>query len=106
MGLAVGGIGMSLTDFCRCTPQEFHCIYRSWEQMHQHQPWEQARFLACCVLQPYSKKALKATDVCRFGWEEPQNNPPPEQSTRQRFEELKKRAEAKRPPRFPEKTPE
>lgn len=94
MGLAVGGIGMTLTDFCRCTPREFFSIYKHWEHTQVHQPWERARFLACCVLQPYSKKALKATDVCRFGWDEPSAEAtlPAVQSTRQRFDELKRRA--------------
>lgn len=94
MGLAVGSIGMSLTDFCRCTPHEFHCIYSHWEQTHLRQPWERARFMACCVLQPYSKKALKATDVCRFGWDaERKAIATPAESTRERFEELVKRSE-------------
>lgn len=92
MGIAVGSIGMSLTDFCRCTPHEFFLIYRHWEQSHVRDPWERARFLACCVLQPYSKKALKVTDVCRFGWDEQEKHTPATESTKERFEELKRRA--------------
>ena len=91
--MAVGGIGMSLTDFDRCTPQEFHRIYEGWSRHHLQEPWERTRFLACCMLQPYSKKALKATDVCRFPWEKGQNigKAEAEASTRERFEELVKR---------------
>lgn len=55
-GIAVGSIGMSLMEFCHCTPHEFFCIYKSWEQTRMREPWERTRFLACCVLQPYSKK--------------------------------------------------
>lgn len=91
MGLAVGSIGMSLTDFCHCTPHEFHCIYRSWERTRMREPWERTRFLACCVLQPYSKKALKVTDVCRFEWETEEKKQVAAESTRERFEELKKK---------------
>lgn len=94
MGMAVGSMGMSLTDFCHCTPHEFHCIYSHWERTQLRQPWERARFLACCMLQPYSKKALKATDMCRFGWDTPEQQVPVQESTRERFEELKKRMEA------------
>lgn len=92
MGLAVGSIGMSLADFCRCTPHEFHCIYRSWEKTRMREPWEQTRFLACCMLQPWSKKTLKVTDVCRFEWDAERKATAPEaESTKERFEELKKR---------------
>lgn len=34
------------------------------------QGWEQARFLAAAVLQPYSRKTLKPEDVAKFPWEE------------------------------------
>lgn len=95
MGIAVGSIGMSLRDFCQCTPHEFHCIYSHWQQTQMREPWERARFVACCILQPYSKKALKATDVCRFGWEEAEQRQPVVESTKERFEELRRRAEAK-----------
>lgn len=90
MGLAVGSMGMSLTDFCNCTPHEFFCISRHWEQTQMRDPWERARFLACCVLQPYSKKALKVTDVCRFSWDMQEKLSLAVESTRNRFEELKK----------------
>lgn len=39
---------------------------------------------------------MKATDVCRFGWDKPQEAAVPvAESTRERFEELKQRAEIK-----------
>ena len=74
-------------------PHEFFCIYKSWEQTRMREPWERTRFLACCVLQPYSKKALKVTDVCRFEWDaERKATASAEESTRERFEELKRKA--------------
>ena len=85
---------MSLADFCQCTPHEFHHIYLNWERTYLRNPWERTRFLACSILQPYSKKALKVTDVCRFGWDTPEQQVPVQESTRERFEELKKRVEA------------
>lgn len=85
---------MSLTDFCHCTPHEFYSIYRNWERTQMRESWERTRFLACCMLQPYSKKTLKVTDVCRFEWDaERQATAPAAESTRERFEELKRRVE-------------
>nr|DAV78518.1 MAG TPA: hypothetical protein [Caudoviricetes sp.] len=85
---------MSLTDFERCTPDEFSQIYLYWERTHVHELWEQTRFLACCMLQPWSKKALKVTDVCRFEWDNRADHTPRhEESTRERFEELVRRTE-------------
>ena len=54
---------MSADDFDRCTPFEFSKIIQQWERQ------KQARFIATCCLQPYSKKALKPTDVARFPWD-------------------------------------
>jgi len=95
VGMALGGMGMSLDDFERCTPIEFEAAFRSWEQNHCQDDWERARFLACCMLQPYSKKALKTEDVCRFPWDirNSQVAAPAEESTWERFEELVRRLE-------------
>ena len=61
-------------------------------QTHIREPWEQNRFLACCILQPWSKKALKVTDICRFEWDSrADERATTAVSTRERFEELKKR---------------
>ena len=84
---------MSLSDFERCSPDEFHAIYESWERTHLREAWEQARFLACCILQPWSKKALKVTDICRFEWDtRADERTPAAESTRERFEELVRKA--------------
>lgn len=85
---------MSLQDFERCTPDEFNRAYLHWERTHVREPWERARFLACCMLQPWSKKAMKETDVCRFEWDAHADGAQPhEESTRERFEELVRRME-------------
>lgn len=83
---------MSLSDFERCSPDEFQSIHEQWMQTHIRESWEQTRFLACCMLQPWSKKALKATDICRFEWDtRTDERPPVVESTRERFEELVRR---------------
>ena len=88
---------MSLADFERCTPDEFGQVYRHWERTHVCEPWERTRFLACSMLQPWSKKALKTTDVCHFEWDAPTDGVQfhEEESTRERFEELVRRTTCK-----------
>ncbi|MBD8980843.1 MAG: hypothetical protein EGR83_02130 [Bacteroides cellulosilyticus] len=95
LGLAMGCIGISLDDFRRCTPAEFAAIYRVWQQHDERNVqdgWERTRFLACCILQPYSKKKLSPTDVCRFSWERKrEQETKKEVSTKERFEEIAKK---------------
>ena len=92
MGLALGSVGISLADFDALTPTEFEEVYRCWERSHLREPWEQARFLACSNLQPWSKKSLKVTDVCRFTWDDEHlGKQTTEPSTRERFEEVCKK---------------
>jgi len=96
VGLALGSVGMSLADFDALTPEEFAEVYGAWERSHLREPWEQVRFLACSNLQPWSKKSLKVTDVCRFSWDnerqQAQHTEPVEPSTRERFEEVCRKA--------------
>jgi hypothetical protein len=63
---------MSLQDFERCTPLEFSRIvefYQKREEDRMQLSWEQTRFLAVTNLSPFSKKALKPTDVIEFPWD-------------------------------------
>ena len=96
MGLALGSVGLKLADFDSLTPAEFDEVYRCWERSHLREPWEQARFLACSFLQPWSKRSLKATDICRFSWDNERQqaqHTEVEPSTRERFEEVCRKAE-------------
>ena len=52
---------------------------------------DQTRFLVTAMLQPYSKKTLKATDVVRFPWDEKKEEVPKGTSSRERMEEVRKR---------------
>ena len=72
LGVAVGCIGMSMDDFCRCTPSEFRSVYDAWlrmEERREHSAWERMRMGCVCVLQPWSKSRLRAEDVMLFPWE-------------------------------------
>lgn len=88
----MGCVGMCLDDFCRLTPSEFAAVFEAWQQREtyvERRQWEQARFLACSMLKPYSKKSLELTDVCRFSWDaQPEGEAAEEPSTRERFEEI------------------
>ena len=94
LSVSVGSMGMSLDDFSSMTPHEFTGVFRSWHRTHVEQPWEQTRLVACCLLQPWSKKKLRPEDVMRFEWDKKRTahaNPVVVQSTRQRFEEIRRR---------------
>lgn len=75
MGLATGCIGMSLTDFERCTPSQFYAIADAWRQQQnskQQAQWEQVRTLALCILQPHTTHRLKPADIMQFPWDNKQ----------------------------------
>ena len=70
--MALGCAGMSVDDFCRCTPSEFDEVMRAWharEERAERRSWEQVRAQCLFALQPYSKKALEAKDIMRFAWD-------------------------------------
>jgi hypothetical protein len=68
----MGCIGMSMEDFCRCTPFEFRTIYEQWREKKEREErtaWERNRWMAMCMLQPYTKKQLQPEDIVIFPWE-------------------------------------
>lgn len=77
LGIAMGCIGMSMDDFCRCTPSEFYEAYGAWaewEQNREKELWERARTVCLCSLQPYSEKQLRPQDVMIFSWEKEEDS--------------------------------
>lgn len=73
MGLATGCVGMSLSDFERCTPLEFKAVWEAWqerEQQRERGSWERARMVCTMVLQPYAKQALRPRDVLPLPWDD------------------------------------
>lgn len=72
LGIAMGCMGMSMDDFCRCTPSEFNEAYEAWgecQERLERGAWERMRMQCLCSLQPYSSKKLRAEDLMRFPWE-------------------------------------
>lgn len=89
---------MSIDDFARCTPAEFWQVCEQWRKSAEaveRGEWERSRWQALCFLQPWSKKQLKAEDVCVFPWEQKKETPPERQLSaeeqRARYEAAKKR---------------
>ena len=59
LGMAVGCIGLSHDDFCKCTFEEFESICKAWSDMTEgqnHEAWERARTIAAIIIQPHVKK--------------------------------------------------
>ena len=72
LGVAVGAMGMNLPDFCSMTPEEFRQAHGAWleaEESRVRHGWEMARTLSAFILQPWSKKRLKPSDVLKFPWD-------------------------------------
>lgn len=87
---------MSYDDFCRCTPSEFSAAAEAWnkiEESRMRRSWEQTRDLMMAMIQPYSKKPVKPTDIMQFEWDKKKPPKPVEKSTRERMEAVKSRLE-------------
>lgn len=64
---------MSLTDFFLVTPFEFKVIVDSFNNYNsdkQKERWEQTRYLATCILQPYSKDRINPKRLLPFPWDD------------------------------------
>lgn len=71
-------MGMSMDDFCRCTPSEFRAVWDAWNEMRQsaeREAWEQLRMQCLCTLQPWSKQRLEARDIMEFPWDKIKESP-------------------------------
>ncbi len=65
-------MGMRQSDFEGLEPEEWAAACRAWNahvESLERSRWECARWLGIRLLQPYSKKSLKAEDLGRFVWE-------------------------------------
>lgn len=91
--MAVGMIGMSVSDFCGLTPEEFGKITEAWHSIRKEQ-WEQVRTLAAFCIAPWNSKNKKITDLMPLPWDksvkEYPNKELSEEEKRRRFEEALK----------------
>jgi hypothetical protein len=84
---------MSREDFLFCTPSEFRAIFDSWQQQQDRTnrtAWERTRMMCLCMLQPHSKKKMKARDVMEFPWEKKETKPQ-KQLSPEEYERVKRR---------------
>lgn len=101
MGVAVGSIGMSLDDFCRCDYDEFESICKSWRELterQEHDAWERTRVLAAICIQPHVKGRMTPEKLLPLPWDKKQirkNNVPEltRAEDKKRFDDLLRRLE-------------
>lgn len=65
-------MGMSLSDFCSCTPSEFKKIYEIWyarEERQVHREWEMTRDIIVTYAQTHSTKVLDKQKIMPFPWD-------------------------------------
>lgn len=86
-------IGLSLSDTCALTLEEFNILYEEWDRYRTavfRTSWEQARFMAHCSVMPHVKKGLVPTDIVCFDWEK-EDKKNIRTATKADFERMKKR---------------
>lgn len=85
---------MNLADFDAMTPEEFTATVTAANQIDEtrlHDEWERTRLLATVLVQPYSKKKLRPSDVFSLPWDgriQKKSTEKAPRSTKERFEEL------------------
>ncbi len=100
LGLAVGCIGMSHDDFCKCTFIEFESICRAWRDMTEgrsHDAWDRTRTVAAICIQPHVKRRITPHQLLPLPWDNKpikRKNTAPEltpEEKQKRFEKITKR---------------
>lgn len=98
--MAVGCIGMSHDDFCKCTFAEFESICRAWREMNDSRTrdaWERVRTVAAICIQPHVKKRITPRQLIPLPWDNEKVNLRSEareltaEEKRKRFEEVARR---------------
>lgn len=94
----MGCLGMSLQDFCSCTPSEFQKVYEAWRENAlrlQREGWEQTRLICVLSIQPYSTKKLDPQVVMPLPWdreeERKEERKMTEEERKERYKAAKKR---------------
>lgn len=85
--------GMRLDDVYAMTLEELGHVLEAWhraEEARVRTSWEQARFVAQCVLMPYSKKKLEPEDIVVFKWEKEENRTTGHGTGRADFDRIRK----------------
>lgn len=100
LGYALGCVRLSYDDFCRCTPSEFNCICKAYNEQREadyKDGWERMRLLATIVIQPHLRKKVTANNLLKFPWDRErvshviESKPISAEESKRRFEELVKK---------------
>lgn len=97
LGIALGCIKLSYDDFCRLTREEFHEIYRAYNEQREadyRDDWQRMRMLATISVQPHTKKKITPQQLLPFTWEKQQKKKQPiltKEEDKKRLENLLKR---------------
>lgn len=79
MGIALGCIGLSYDDFCRCYPDEYYSIAKAWHEMRDAEmkaDWERMRLLATITIQPHTKRKITAQKLVPLPWDNTKKKTP------------------------------
>ena len=71
-GQAVGIIGMSYDDFCRCDPDELEAIFKAYSEVRQENrldEWERMRIAATIGIQPHVRRKITPQKLLPFPWD-------------------------------------
>lgn len=63
---------MSYKDFCLCTPDEFQCVCKAFNEQREtdfRNQWEQTRVLWSVEAQTHSTKKINPLDAMPFAWD-------------------------------------
>jgi hypothetical protein len=87
-------LGISLDDFLDLSPSEFSEAYESWlevEKIRDRNEWDRARWTVFKTLCPPEKKRITIFDIESFEWDPKMAVKKAPPSTKERFEEMKKK---------------
>ena len=68
----MGCIGLSYSDFCRLSPDEFGAVCRSYAEEREadlRERWERTRLLAAVSVQPHVRKKLTPQQLIPLPWD-------------------------------------
>lgn len=71
-GQAVGVIGISYNDFCRCTPDELEAIFKAYgeaQSEREKDAWERMRISTAIGVQPHVKRKITPKSLIPLPWD-------------------------------------
>ncbi len=74
LGVGLSCVGLSFSDFCALTPDEFNAVCQEWHRRQTElyrSDWERTRFIAFYSTLPHAKDPdnFRMHDLVKFEWE-------------------------------------